>query len=149
MTNNKLALYGAIGVGLYFVLRDSAYAVFDRLQYGIPKLRVVEASFEGVTLDVFLPINNHSRVSIPIQGFTGGIFYGQNLIAHVNIMGPVTILAGDTTTLSSRVQVNTLNLSGNILSLLQSGQFGQALRLAGTLRTLNFNVPVNQIIVQL
>ena len=82
-------------------------------------------------------------MDIPIQGFTGRLLYGSYPLANIVLGEAMTIRGNDTSTLVSQVNVNFLDLGQNIVQLVQSGEFLHGLRLKGTLRAFDFNVPIN------
>lgn len=132
-----------IAVAAFFVVKDTVGGLISKINFGTPRVRLGEFTYSGVDAEIFIPVISQLPADVPIEWFEGRLTYGRYEVARVYIPEAIQIISDDTTTLHTRAQVRYENLAHSIVSLVQSGQFAQQLRLIGVLRAGGVNWPIN------
>ncbi|MEL6143771.1 MAG: hypothetical protein AAFU67_19435, partial [Bacteroidota bacterium] len=109
-----------------------------------PSIRVNRFNFQGLNLDLSIPVTNNTPAGVAIESFVGRLMYGTYKLADINMLEPVTITGNGVSTLMTRVDVSIADLGQNVVSLIENQDWLQSLRIVGTLRALNVNFPVDQ-----
>lgn len=134
------AIAGGIGYGLY-----SLFAASSKLQFGKITFKSKSVNLTGVHILLNFPITNtDKKTSLPFDGFTGALNYGTFELAKINIVDKLSITKNSTVNLTVKVDVSFLKLGAEIVSIVQSGNFLNALYINGILKSGGLNVAVKQ-----
>lgn len=109
--------------------------------------RIHKLLWEGIVVRLTMNIENESGVAIPIDSFQGVLKYGQQVVAPIHLLNPVTIERGQTSSVQFDVPISYTTLGQNITALIESGQFLNNLRVEGVVTAGGINVPFTKNIV--
>jgi len=137
-----LAFIGGAAI-LYLAFKSIGNYVSNNLSLVKTSIKTGSITASGIPLVVALHIQNKTNLAIPIDGFSGGIFYDNNEIAPVEINSTVTIQPNKVSIVQIDSFINFLNISSTIKNLIASGQLLAGLNLKGDLRFEGVNVPIN------
>lgn len=148
MAKKKWTILELAGVGgvLYLAATYLADYFLREISFGVPTINFGALSWQGVDVEIDLPITNNTSLPIPIDYLNGHIAYGPYVLAPFELPQSVTIAARDTTVLKLRSQINTADLSGNLAALITDGNFLQALQIRGMARIKQVNIPFSNTI---
>jgi len=136
--------WAGIAALLYFGLQYLGSAISSKIGVGKILIKVKNLTFSGVTVELTLPIINNTDISLPVSSFYGQLLYGTYALADLQVQGPVSVAAKSTTPLFVDAAISFAELSGQLVSMIQSGEWINALRVKGTLNADGLNIPVNQ-----
>lgn len=115
----------------YLVGNHLFNSVYNRIKFGGTRIKLGALEPAGVNVKVLQPIENQNPVGFHLDAIRANILYGENALAEVFLPAPVDIPPEQTTVLEFNTFLNFGDLAGSIYSLINSGQFLQALRIKG------------------
>lgn len=134
-----------VGAGVLFLVGSTvARAVTQRISVQRVRARMKSLSLTYANVEILIDIHNTAGVSVPIDSFQGRLMYGGQSLADIHAPNPVVVNHNQTTTLTLVVPVQFTRLAENIVQLIESGQFIQALHVEGIIRSGGISVPVQK-----
>lgn len=128
-----------IGAG---VIAYQLWRQYYSITYGVKMVRFGSIRNGKLKVEIDLMVSNGSLVTLPIDGFLGGIFDSSgNKIGQVGLIKPAEIAAGATEVIRVGADVNVLQAAASIPLLIKSK--GADLILRGTLFLGDVRIPVN------
>jgi hypothetical protein len=145
MNRNTLIFVG-LGV-LAYVLFKEATNIWGKIEYGYTKLRIkgIKTTPTGIGLEVKViqPITNKNNLSFPIESIAGTMFYGRRPLATFAMPAPVVVGAGQTTNIEFDGVLDFGQSAETIQTMIQTGQWLQALRFEGVASSTGVAFPFN------
>lgn len=152
---NRTAVNILAGVGVIALVLGGVLLLGKKIAAGIgigsPKiknftwLKNAQGIPIGITGKLFLPIKNENAFPIPTPRFDGNILYqGRFPLASVIINNPVTLRAGEETTLIANINIDFEKISSSIVNIYKGGLSLPSFWLRGELKAANVQIPVNQ-----
>ncbi len=129
-TDSVLRFAGILALG-YFLLNSVGNAIANRISIGRPLLRVNRISGLGVEVTLILPVVNSTPVSAPIDGLSGNIIYGNQVLSQVVLNRSLTITANNSTDLTFNASLDFAQLGTSVVNIIDSGEWLQSLRFKG------------------
>lgn len=129
--------------------RAAASSVAARFSVDSVKASIDKWMLSGVLLKVTMNIKNESGIALPIDGFTGRIKYGNQVLAPIVLQNPTTIQSGAVSSVPFNALISYAGLGANIVTMIQSKQFLNNLTIEGVVSSSGVNVPFNKNIVAL
>jgi LEA14-like dessication related protein len=143
--SSLLKLLAVLGIG-YVVFSSFLSGVISKLSLDSASIRFGNFTLQGVAVTVPLTIRNDSSTAIPIQGFEGAIYYGNEPLATLLRTDPVSITANALTTVNVDSTILFVNLAEDIINIIKTKSFSNNLRLVGDLFTEGIIIPINQVV---
>lgn len=148
---NSLLQYAGIAFIGYLLLGKLFNSVSNNIAFGRPRIQLGKVNFQNklpksVSAVITLPVTNNNSVSFPIDDLVTQILYGTYLLSSLRLSKPVEIASGATTDLVFNTTLDFSQLAGNVIALVASGEFLQALRLEGTAYSAGVAIPFEKTI---
>jgi len=143
-----LRLAGVAAIA-YWLLSKAGTYLYERIDVERIRVKVLNIDWPSLSLNLrlFIDLKNNSKVSVPVEGFTGALLYGDYQVAVLNINQPVLIEANGQATLVINSLVSLADLGINISDMIANGTWYQYFRVKGLLRLRGgVNVPVDSVI---
>lgn len=128
----------------YYGFKWLSGALASKVSVGTLQAQGLTFSPTGVNFTLIMPLNNNTGVSVPVDGFTGSLFYGPYNLAGLALVQPVTVQAGSSTALEFLVNIPYANLAGSVVDIIKSGNWLNGARVEGILNAAGVNIPINQ-----
>lgn len=125
----------------YFGFNMLYNAVYNRVGFGKPRIRLSNPTLTSVRAEITFPIENNNPVAFPLEGLIAQVVYGPYILATLVQSQPVEIKANDTTLLVFNTRLDYANLGGSIMALVESGEFLQTLRIRGEAISSGLKIP--------
>jgi len=141
--NNTLQLLG-IGALVLLLTRRAGAAIANRISIGQVSMRVDQLDLQFLKARLYIPVQNRTPVSIPIDWFRGQLFYADRAMADVGFAQSITIEGNQTTELEIRVQIPLWQAASNIVDLILNKQYLNRFFVRGNISSNGVIFPVNQ-----
>lgn len=143
MKLKPLEIAGLIGLGFLLFGKVGSY-LSNAVSVGTIRFKLLNTTPVGTTLRLFIPVSNSASVSYPFELFEGNLLYGNYPLGLVYVPGPVTIPANGSTTIQTDVQISFTNLANQVVQMILSGEWLNALSVKGTLTASGVKIPISQ-----
>jgi LEA14-like dessication related protein len=143
MKLKPLEIAGLLGLAYLLFGKVGSY-LSNAISVGSIKMKLLNTTPAGTTLRLFIPVANSASVSYPFELFQGNLFYGNYPLGQVYVPGPVTIPANGSTTIQTDVQISFANLGNQIVQMILSGEWLNAISVKGTLTASGVKFPISQ-----
>jgi hypothetical protein len=129
-TDDILKWTGILAVA-YLILTQAGNAIYNRITFGRPTLRVNRLTATGIQISFSIPITNETPVGFPLDSLTGEVLYGTNSLSSFFLNRQVIIAANDTTALDFNATIEYSQLSNSVANIIDSQVWLQALKFKG------------------
>jgi len=140
----KILAFGGLLVWLFSSIQKNVNGIKNQLSFGKISSNGVQASLSALTLNLVIEVVNGSDTELPFDSFAGNLFLGDQILAPVTISNPTTLQAKQTTTVPVQVDISYFGLPQAIITLIQSGNFLNELRLKGNIKSGVLSIPVDR-----
>lgn len=107
-------------------------------------MQIDGSSFTSLKGRILMSMKNKLGVSVPVQSFTGFLFYGTYNLADLNLTSNVVLATGETTILPIEFEVQYAQLAANLITLFQAGTYLLPFSVKGTLVVEGLSIPIEQ-----
>lgn len=143
MKLKPLEIAGLLGLA-YLIFGKVGSYLANAVSVGSITFKMMNTTPAGTTLRLYIPVKNSASVSYPFELFQGNLFYGNYPLGLVYIPGPVTIPANGATTIQTDVQISFTNLANQVVQMIISGEWLNAITVKGTLTASGVKIPISQ-----
>ncbi len=138
-----LEIIGA-GLLLSWLFKSAGNSVVNKLQVQKIKIDQPVFTFDGAHIDLYFTIKNNGLISLPLDGFSGVLKYGDTSLSSLSISQSTTLEAGSISVVPASAFIGFAQLANELLDLIQSGDFLNGLYVKGNLISSSVNIPINQ-----
>jgi hypothetical protein len=151
MSRKKWIIGGVVvGAAVVFWVKAAASKIENNIKYSFsnPKVRFGL----NTEIDIDLTVTNNNSISVELMGFTGDLLYGEKDLGDVTAQ-PVEMMANSTSTTTITTSIALFDAANSIMSLIQSGQYLNELKVIGKIRLkhpktgLQINIPYNEKVI--
>lgn len=124
-----LILIGVIALGAYVVKRFTK-KLYDGISYSGASLKFNNINTYGVNVTVMVQFRNDNSINIPINYFTGYLYYSGARLASLQ-SSPVVLNAGSVTTMFISSKINFVDLGTDLVNTIINKSFSNDFRIIG------------------
>lgn len=132
-----IALVGAVA---FYLFKKAASKVWVQ----DIKMQIDSSSFTELKGRILMSMKNQLGVSVPVQSFTGALYYGTYNLADLNLTSNVVLATGETTILPIEFEVQYAQMAANLITLFQAGTYLLPFAVKGTLVVEGLSIPIEQ-----
>ena len=132
-----MALAGAVA---YYLFSKAASKVYVE-NIG---LKIDQATFPQFNGRVFITVKNKLGIAVPVQGFSGALYYGDYNIADLRLLSNVTLNTTESTVIPINFQVFYASMVENIANIISGGNYLLPFQVKGELMVENIVIPIKQ-----
>lgn len=128
---DRLLKLGGIAFVIYLLATKAGSALYNQILVGRPRIKLGKLSVSGIQAILYFPVTNNLPVSAPLDALMGQVMYGVYPVADFAMNSKVVILANQTTELVINTYLDWSKLAGNLIDIVETGQFLNALTVKG------------------
>jgi len=129
-TDNALKYLGIAAIA-YFLVKKIASDVLNDISFGRPSISIGNTTLTGLNITIKLPVTNNTDLSIPVNAVNADVLYGNNVLSTVFANNSFTVAANNTTEVTFNAVLDYSQFSNSIISLIESREWLQDLKLKG------------------
>ena len=143
MNNGKKIGIALIVSGLGFIgfklFKAAKGLEFDKIRFVSKQI-----SLRGITVNLVFPIKNNESTTLPFDGFDGSLRYGSHKLATITMPKGNSIEAKKTVEHAVEIRILFLELLGEVLSIVKTGDFLNAATIEGDIKSLGLKFSQKQ-----